>query len=191
MKTLIISLCVAALVGCGGLIQAESDAGSEPDTTYSPTDPRTPDVAAPNSDAGLPDTTSAPDASVPGTSVPDAPDAAAPDASSPDTDAGVPSIDAGDTRVPVGACVTFQAVTCSVYYNSPAERQADCVADLNGRPPGMWRADANCFNRDRAPLTGCSFDDRTEWFFAWEVSNSTVEKAFAVQSCLNQGGTPL
>ncbi len=96
------------------------------------------------------------------------------------------------TRSPVGACVSFQAVTCTVFYADAEAHSAECEADLNGRPPGMWRTDGDCFARSEAPFSGCELADRTEWFFHWGLGEaSDVERSLAAQGCQAQGGVAL
>ncbi len=103
-------------------------------------------------------------------------ESASPSPSSTVCDAGV---DAAPT--PVGACVSFQAVTCTVYY---VATDAGC--------DGTWRTDGDCFARSEHPFAGCEMSDRTEWFFHWGLgSTSDIERSGAANSCSEQGGVLL
>ncbi len=82
-----------------------------------------------------------------------------------------------------GACVSFQAVTCTV---TSASHKADCLANY-----GTWRDDGNCFDRDRAPILGCKFSEGTEWFFSHYATATDAEVSAAVQACDNLGGSPV
>lgn len=84
---------------------------------------------------------------------------------------------------PAGACVSFQAVTCTVYLT---DHQTECLG-----ASGTWRLDANCFDRNRAPLAGCELMDSTEWFFSMWPSGAESERIAAEQACANLGGKVL
>ncbi len=104
--------------------------------------------------------------------------------SSNSSDAGVDA--SAPSRTPVGACVSFQAVTCTVFYANAGDHLTECGA--NG---GTWREDGNCFDRDQKPMSGCELADRTEWFFSHYFTATEFETKFATDRCADEGGRVL
>ncbi len=94
-------------------------------------------------------------------------------------DAAPRPVVSGDDAGAGGACVSFQAVTCTVY---PTDHKAECEANY-----GMWREDGNCFDRDRAPILGCELDGVTEWFFSHYEMPTDAEIEAAKNSCADGG----
>lgn len=87
------------------------------------------------------------------------------------------------TPVVVGACVSFQSVTCTVWDET---HRTECLAGY-----GTWREDGNCFDRDRAPMLSCSFTGGTEYFFSHYETGTDAELVAAQNACDSLSGTVL
>ncbi len=82
---------------------------------------------------------------------------------------------------PGGACMSFQAVTCTVYPDDHAE---ECLAAY-----GTWREDGDCLVSGRTPILMCKVaDGATRYWFSWYASPTQLEIDGAHNACNELGG---